>query len=125
MNLFKNKKIKEIYFSKEEVLRNIKKFSSEIVLWRIIDKFNILNHPIEDENIPDIFFVKSININKEISITENPFSHYRRIVPSTYQIIVGVYITQDLEKTEVSTGFWRSINVDSAELLFRKLDQEE
>lgn len=128
MTLFyRNKEIEKKYFSKEEVIRNIKENMEEkSPRWKIIDSYNILNFKQDEINIPDLLCIRSVNINKEISIEDNVFSHYRRTVPSTYQILVGVYITPTLDDIyHFSNNLWRSINVDSAELLFMKLNEEE
>lgn len=128
MTLFyRNKEIEKKYFSKEEVIRNIKENMEEkSPRWKIIDSYNILNFKQDEINIPDLLCIRSVSINKEISIEDNVFSHYRRTVPSNYQILVGVYIIPDLNDTyQFSHNLWRSINVDSADLFFMKLNEEE
>jgi hypothetical protein len=128
MTLFyRNKEIEKKYFSKEEVIRNIKEnIEEKSPRWKIIDSYNILNFKQDEINIPDLLCIRSVNINKEISIEDNVFSHYRRTVPSTYQILVGVYITPTLDDIyHFSHNLWRSINVDSADLLFMKLNEEQ
>jgi|ERR1700728_2015288 hypothetical protein len=125
MTLFhRNKELEKIYFSKEEVIKNIKlNMEEKSPLWKIIDSYNILDFNQDETCMPDILCVRSVSINKEIINTDNVFSNYRRTVPSTYQILVGAYIT--LKNIYFSTSLWRSINVDSAELFFKKLNEEE
>lgn len=118
------RELEKIYLSKEEIIRNIKmNMEEKSPLWKIIDSYNILGFNQDEIPIPDILCVRSVSINKEIVNTDNVFSNYRRTVPSTYQILVGAYI--NLKNIYFSSSLWRSINVDSSELFFKKLNEEE
>lgn len=117
MALFIKKNKEEIIFDKEFIIKEILQEAPEKVsAWKIIDS-NSLEC--------DLLCIKSTNINKEITIEDNPFSNYRRVVPVTYQIVVPVYVIEGVRECLYVSYGWRAMCIDSAELLFRKLDQEE
>lgn len=117
MALFLKKDLIEIIFDKEKVMR-------EILDDSLSTKWIAFIHPYEMG--PDILCIRSVDIQKEISIKKNPFSDYRRISSAIYQIVVGVYVSENMDDIEIDRcDYWRNIRVNSSELLFRKLEMEE
>ena len=121
MGLFKRENKNKIEFIKDKVIKDIiidaPVYAPDWTIFVCPASFlNKLN--------PDFLAIKSVNIQREINITKNPFSHYRKTIPSIYQIVIGIYVAQD-EENVIQSENWRNIIVDSSDLLFRKLDMEE
>lgn len=115
MALFNKKIASPIPFDKERIKEEILKEAPEKApLWVIF--------PCDHLKKLDLLCIRSISINKEVSITSNPFSSYRRVEPSIYQIVIGVCITQ--EEIHEAIVDWVILAIDSADMLFRKLEEQ-
>lgn len=154
MALFTRKKTEKVIFDKDLIIKEILKEAPEMVpSWKIMSVDNFGNEPfsgkesgefieletngkpLEEVYIPlhkskvlecDLLAIRSVNIQKEVSVTNNPFSNYRSIVPSTYQIVVPIYIVEEVNNMDSYPSYgWRAMCANSADILFRKLEQEE
>lgn len=126
MSLFNKKTLDSIPFDKERIKEEILKSASEkAAIWTIFPSDQLMIVSKSEVNKTDLLCIRSIPVNKEISITSNPFSHYRRVEPSVYQIVVGIYITQEETGDFVDwRNDWRILCVNSADMLFRKLEEQ-
>jgi len=110
------KKEPSIIFDKEKIISEIL-CEAPLTSWMIFH-----SHSLD----PNLLCIRSVDIQKEIQITENPFSNYRNVIPSVYQIVVGVYVAENSDDVEIKqSSHWRSMVVNSANMLFNKLDMEE
>ena len=129
MALFSESSLSDLYpFDKERTKKEIlERFPLEIQNWKVI------NFPLElmpnSSPLPDLLGIRSIEINKEIKITTNPFSAYKRVEPSVYQIVAIIFITEDIPKEKYYFNdwchHWRFIEASSYDMLIRKLNVEE
>lgn len=118
MSLFKkNKPIKEP-FDKDKVKKNIQDNFSKMALgWSYLWGVEGID--------ADFICVKSVIVNEEIKITDNPFSQFKKIVPTKYTKILAIFIADPDETMDEEHIEWACENViiSSAYDLFRKLNE--
>ena len=126
MRLFDGVKRKELgiesCFDKEEVIRNIlEERNDECPNWRFFRIFNKLDSSF-DALYCDFIVVYTDSVNREIELKENPFSQYKKIVPSIYQIVLEVIIAdQDIFDWDSNDQQYKRIFASSSKQLFRQL----
>lgn len=119
MSLFNKRILQSVPFDKERIKEEIlREAPLKAPLWTLFPA-DQLGLP-KDRNQLDFLCIRSISVNKEIRVTANPFSSYKRVEPCVYQIVGAVYISNE----EVGNNTdWRVFVVTSAPQLFRMLDE--
>lgn len=80
-----------------------------------------------DKILGDFLAIYTDVINKEIRSKGNPFSDYKTIVESEYQIVREIYITDgniDADINSLSNNIYKRISVSSAKEFFIKLKNQ-
>lgn len=116
MSLFVKQAFNKIIFNKEEVLQEIfNQFPGEFPDWKIVQTPSLKC---------DFLCMRNVDIQEEVTMTKNPFSHYKKTIPVTYQKVVNVYVLhpEDSPDDKVDVDpVGENIIISFAHQLFRKL----
>src|ERR1700685_751990 len=119
MRIFDGFKKKECFlgdsFDKDQIIQDIiENRGNNCPGWKF---FKIYVDSSFDEITCDFVAVYTDVINKEIRVKSNPFSEYKNIVESAYQIVREVCISED-EIQDDSGQIYKRITASSAKELF-------
>lgn len=101
-------------FNKERIIQEIKDGLQDFPewVWLTTPEYNF-----------DLMLMRTKIVREEIVNTRNPMSEHKRVVTKSYQIVLGVFVTQEQGQDQAQEYALGQLKIASARQLFNKLKE--